>query len=85
MSAQDKGKYDVPEDEYETFLAVLHSHIFGKVPRASSLLERHREQGPILVDLDLRYQTGGPLIRRFTTTHIRQFNHRLPIERKAEA
>ncbi|NBT48544.1 MAG: hypothetical protein EBT07_12145, partial [Actinobacteria bacterium] len=73
MSAQDKGKYDVPEDEYETFLAVLHSHIFGKVPRASSLLERHREQGPILVDLDLRYQTGGPLIRRFTTTHIRQF------------
>lgn len=73
MSVLDKGKYNVPDEEYDTFLGILHSHIFGKVPRASSLLERHRDSGPILVDVDLRYETGGPLIRRFTGTHIRSF------------
>jgi P4 family phage/plasmid primase-like protien len=73
MSALDKGKYHVSDDEYDTFLDILHSHIFGRVPRASSLLERHRDNGPILVDLDLRYETGGPLIRRFGATHIKNF------------
>ncbi len=73
MSDDDKGKYHVPEDEYDTFLRLVNNHIFGKIPRASSLLERHRDVGPTLVDLDLRYEIGGPLIRRFNSDHIRTF------------
>ena len=69
----DMGKYTIPEDEYDTFLQLLHSHIFGSPKRASSLLEKHLDAGPVLVDLDLRYETGGPLERRFNTIHIRNF------------
>ena len=73
MSAADRGKYNIPDEEYDTFLGHVHSHIFGRTPMASSLLEKHNEAGPLLVDLDMRYETGGPLVRRFTTTHIRSF------------
>jgi P4 family phage/plasmid primase-like protien len=73
MGGWDRGKYFVDDDEYDTFLTLVNQHIFGRPPRASSLLERHREKGPVLVDLDLRYETGGPLIRRFDSSHIRTF------------
>ena len=69
----DMGKYVVSEEEYDIFLKHLHTHIFGSVPRASNLVERHRNVGPILVDLDLKYETGGPLVRRFTDNNIRNF------------
>lgn len=77
MGKEDTGKYTVSDVDYDKFLELVHSHIFGKIPRASSLLERHHQEGggtgPQLVDLDLRYETGGPLIRRFTSDHIRDF------------
>lgn len=73
MGKQDTGKYKVDDDEYDAFLSLLNQHIFGSTPRASSLLERHREIGPPLVDLDLRYEMGGPLVRRFTDTNVRDF------------
>lgn len=73
MGSQDKGKYVVSDDEYDIFLKHLHTHVFGKVPKASTLLEKHRSAGPILVDLDFRYEMGGPLIRRFTNDHVRNF------------
>lgn len=73
MGHNDKGKYVVSEEEYDTFLRHLHTHVFGKYPKVSSLLEKHRSVGPILIDLDLRYETGGPLVRRFTNDHIRNF------------
>ena len=73
MGGWDKGRYYVSDEEYDTFLGHVNTHIFGRPPRASSLLERHREKGPGLVDLDLRYETGGPLIRRFTEDHIKHF------------
>lgn len=73
MGGDDKGTYHVPDNEYDTFLSIVHSHIFGRIPRASSLLERHRDVGPLLIDLDLRYETGGPLVRRFAADHVRNF------------
>lgn len=69
----DVGSYLVEEAEYERFMELVHAHVFGNPCRASSLLERHREVGPILVDLDFRYESGGPLVRRFNSTHSKNF------------
>jgi P4 family phage/plasmid primase-like protien len=73
LSGCDTGKYKVNDDEYDTFLRIVHNHIFGKPARASGLLERHREQGPPLVDLDFRYHNGGPLQRQYTRDDIKKF------------
>jgi P4 family phage/plasmid primase-like protien len=66
------GKFKIPDDEYDTFLDLVHDHIFNK-GRACSLLEKHKPQSPILIDLDFRYAAGGPLRRRFTDEQVRQF------------
>jgi P4 family phage/plasmid primase-like protien len=66
------GKYAIPDDEYDTFLRLAHDHVFRN-GRACSLLEKHKSNGPILIDLDFRYPAGGPLHRRFTTEQIREF------------
>ena len=69
----DTGKYLVGDEEYGQFLSIFNNHVFGTPPRSSSLLERPREKGPILVDLDLHYEVGGPLVRRFTPDDVRDF------------
>jgi P4 family phage/plasmid primase-like protien len=69
----DKGTYVVGDEEYDHFLELVNNHIFGATPKTSSLLERHRENGPLLVDLDFRYAGGGRLMRRFGADHIKRF------------
>lgn len=75
----DAGKYHVNDDEYDTFLELLHNHIYvgGKVARSSNLIERCREPQhslrPLLVDLDFRYEVGAPLVRHFTGDDIQHF------------
>ena len=49
------GKYAIPDDEYEAFLTLVHDHICTK-GRACSLLEKHKPQSPILIDIDFRYE-----------------------------
>ena len=66
------GKYSIPDDEYDAFLKLAHDHVFVK-GRAHSLLEKHKTQSPILIDLDFRYAAGGPLRRRFTDDQLRDF------------
>ncbi len=66
------GKYAIPDDEYDAFLTLVHDHIFTK-GKACSLLEKHKAQSPILIDLDFRYAGGGPLRRRFTSKQVREF------------
>lgn len=66
------GKYAIPDDEYDAFLTLVHDHIFTR-GKACSLLEKHKAQSPILIDLDFRYPKGGPLHRRFTDNHVRLF------------
>ena len=73
MAKYDMGRYHVSDDEYDTFLTLFHGHVFGKKPMLSSLLERHLDVGPPLVDLDLQYEKGGPLQRRFTSDTIKKF------------
>lgn len=69
----DTGKYKIADEEYDTFLSIVHSHTFGHPPNTNSLLEKHKEHGPVLVDVDLRYGLGQPLRRRFTHDAVRTF------------
>lgn len=66
------GKYLVPEEEYDIFLDLVHKHVFTK-GRACGLTEKHRAQSPILIDLDFKYPSGGPLQRRFTIDQVKEF------------
>jgi P4 family phage/plasmid primase-like protien len=72
-NSPDMGKYKIADEDYDTFLSTVHAHTFGHPPNTNSLLERHREHGPILVDIDLRYGLGQPLRRRFTPDVARNF------------
>ena len=67
-----RGKFKIPPSEYDAFLELAHDHIFKK-GKACSLLEKHKAQSPILIDLDFRYAAGGPLRRRFTMDQLREF------------
>ena len=71
----DAGKYNVDDAEYDTFLDLVHQHIYSTPPRALSLIERHKEHSHILVDLDFRYgeTKGGPLIRHFNHDQVQTF------------
>ena len=66
------GKFKIPEEEYVKFLELAHDHVFVH-EQAHSLVEKHKAQSPILIDLDFRYASGGPLRRRFTDEQIRTF------------
>jgi P4 family phage/plasmid primase-like protien len=66
------GRYAIPEHEYDVFLQLVHEHVFEK-SKACSLLEKHKPNSPVLIDLDFRYVAGGPLRRRFNVEQIRQF------------
>jgi len=66
------GKYKIPDEEYEAFLQLAHDHVFVR-GKAHSLVEKHKAQSPILIDLDFRYAAGGPLRRRFTIEQLRAF------------
>ena len=72
MGAGWTGKFKIPDDEYDGFLGLVHDHVFTRA-KACSLLEKHKPNSPILIDLDFRYAAGGPLRRRITTDQIRQF------------
>jgi len=69
----DKGSYVIADEHYDEFLTHFQNHVFGRRPLTSSLLERHREVGPVLVDLDFRYEGGGTLKRCFRPNEIKQF------------
>lgn len=66
------GKYKIPQDEYTAFLTLIHDHVFTK-GLACGILEKHKKQSPIIIDLDFRYAAGGPLRRRFTEDQVREF------------
>jgi len=73
MGKNDIGKYIVSDEDYDIFLNLLHDNVFIKKSNRSTLMEKHRSVGPILVNLDLRYNLDQPLLRRFTNEHIRTF------------
>jgi hypothetical protein len=74
LSVMDRGKYCIQDEEYDIFLNHVYNHLFGGLtPNPSSLMERHRQFGPILIDLEFRYDAGTPVIRSYTDNHIRNF------------
>lgn len=76
MSESDKGKYFIKDEDYDKFLELAYNFIFtSKKPKtqACSLLEKHRENGPLLIDLDFRYNPVGPLERRFSEDNLLDF------------
>jgi hypothetical protein len=68
---QDAGKYSVSNTEYDDFLQLHHDHVFVQNER-SSLLEKHGEYTPILIDLDFRYSSDTN-DRQFTKEDVRVF------------
>ncbi len=73
MGGLDVGKYYISDDDYDEFLDLAYKSIFVN-KQACSLLEKHREYGPLLIDLDFRYDPGGrQLERRFSEDHILDF------------
>ena len=66
------GQYKIPSEEYPAFLELLHDHVFVK-GQACSLVEQHKTQSPILIDLDLKYAAGVRLTRRFGEAQMKEF------------
>lgn len=66
------GNYKIKPKDYDAFLDSLHQYIFVE-GGAANLVEVHRDFSPILIDLDFRYKSGGPLERQFTDEHIYNF------------
>lgn len=66
------GNYKIKPKDYDAFLDSLHQYIFVD-GGAANLVEVHRDFSPILIDLDFRYKSGGPLERQFTDEHIYNF------------
>lgn len=71
MSTLDMGTYFVPDTDYEGLLSLFHSHVCIE-KRESSLLEKHSEFTPILIDLDFKYDSAD-VTRVFTQDNIRLF------------
>lgn len=47
------GSYNIPEEKVNTFLDLYYTYVF-KQGKNSYLTEKHRETGPLVIDLDLR-------------------------------
>ena len=70
LGVTDKGRYFVPEHEYEEFLKLVHKHVFVD-NGVTGLIEAHKEVAPLLIDLDFRYLTPKhALVRRFGEAHL---------------
>jgi phage/plasmid-associated DNA primase len=70
----DRGSYYIPDADYDEFLRIYSTTVFG-LGATPSLLERHTEFSPALIDLDFRYELCDGLSedRRFTMDDIRKF------------
>ena len=65
------GKYLIKEDDYETFLNNYYNHVFENHNKEYLTEKQLIENGPILLDIDLRYNYGDT--RQHTKEHIIDF------------
>jgi hypothetical protein len=75
MGKPDKGVYYIGDEDYDRFLTLYTSHVFTSCG-TSSLLEKHTEFSPILIDLDFKYEKpkGTKILsRNFTDSDINMF------------
>ena len=62
------GKYHISQDKYSEFLDIYYREVFLK-NRADHLTECQLDKGPILIDIDLRYDFSVKQ-KQYTTDHI---------------
>ena len=69
------GKYFVKDNDYNEFLECFHKGVFGsRRHQTVGVLERHLPTGgPVLIDLDFRYESGPSPTRLFEIVQLRQF------------
>ena len=70
-----KGRWNIKDEDYSSFLDMLHEHLFVKNLRPLNLVEQRRPDGimPGLIDADFKYAIEGSIKRRFAKSHIRNF------------
>ena len=70
-----KGRWMIKDEDYSSFLDMLHEHLFVQNRRPLNLVEQRRADGimPGLIDLDFQYPPEGSIRRRFKISHIRSF------------
>ena len=70
-----KGSWMIPDDQYSTFLDIVHDNLFKHGRRPVNLVEQPRldKPKPILVDMDFKFPEDTALTHRFTKDHIRTF------------
>lgn len=65
------GSYHIPDEKYDQFLELYYNHVF--VNGANEYLtEKQRENGPIAIDLDFRYDYAVTT-RQHTNEHVLDF------------
>ena len=69
------GSFLVKPAEYDTFLDLMYDHVFIKRKQVNLIEQHYDHGGPILIDLDLRYEGGSDVIveRRITAEQIYAF------------
>ena len=73
-----QGAYSIPDNEKNIFNKIYLNELKKeeKKPekdRKISLIERHTKIGPVVCDIDLRFNYEGKLDRRYTKKHIHDF------------
>ena len=73
------GKWRIADENYPTFLDLLHDYLFVKHGRPQNFVEKPRksEPKPLLIDLDFRYPDDRSLTRVFNLDMIETFIHKI--------
>ena len=66
------GSYCIEDEELEIFHNLYHKHVFDEGKKAH-LTERHKDNSCVLIDLDLRHETGNGNKRKYTEEFISKF------------
>lgn len=79
ITIQTGGKYYIPDEEYSTFLDLVHDYIFREKGRPMNMIEQPIVTGPkpLVIDLDFRFHKNRALDHPFTINHIKTFNEKL--------
>jgi P4 family phage/plasmid primase-like protien len=72
---QIKGSFYVPDEEYETFLDLMHDYLFVKHGRPINFVEQpvFGAPKPLLVDMDFKFAIDSNLTHQFDESHTSAF------------
>ena len=70
-----KGKWLIPDENYEEFLDRMHTHLFVNEDSPLNLVEQPRKdkEKPLLIDLDFKFPLTKNLAHKFNNEHILEF------------